>query len=70
MEPPRDRCQASQAAQPYSGRWGRCNLGSNSRAPQTTGYSGRAGLGVPGPHSGPGQLVLPLGHPGPLYVTD
>ena len=39
-------------------------------APQTSGYCRRAGFGVPGPHNSPGQLVLALGHPRPLYVLE
>jgi hypothetical protein len=34
---------------PALGDGGRCSLGSDSWAPQTTGYHGRAGFGVPGP---------------------
>jgi hypothetical protein len=34
------------------------------------GTSGRASFGVSGPHSGPGPLVLALGPPRPLYVSE
>lgn len=37
---------------------------------QTAGYLRRASFGVPGPHSGLGQLILALGHLRALYVSE